>query len=68
MVQHIREKTCVKLTMLEKDKFKRKGHEQAWDTTKSIAIYWKHLDDHDTKLANRGIFTSEQEKGVAQQQ
>ena len=64
MIRYIREKTRVKLTMLEKDKFKHKGHEQAWDTIKSITIYWKHLDDHDTKLANRGISTSKQEKVV----
>ncbi len=64
MIQHIRDKISVKLTMLEKDRFKRKGHQHPWDTTKSIAIYWKHLKDHDIKLANRSITISEQEKVV----
>ena len=65
MIQHLREKTCVKMTMLEKDRFKRKGYEKEWDMTKNIAIYWKHLDDHFDKCQNRGITTSEHEKVVA---
>ena len=35
MIKHLRDKTCIKMTMLEKDKFKRQGYEQAWDVTKS---------------------------------
>ena len=65
MIKHLRDKTCVKMTTLEKDRFKRQGYEAEWDVTKNIAVYWKLLDDHTIHLKNRKIKTSDEEKVTA---
>ena len=65
MFTHLRDKTCTKMTMLEKDRFKRQGYEAEWDTTKNIALYWKALDNHTIRLKSRSIATSNSEKVTA---
>ena len=65
MIKHLRDKTCIKMTTLEKDRFKRQGYEAQWDVTKNIELYWKALDQHTIRLASRGITTSEDEKVTA---
>ncbi len=37
MISHLRDKTCTKMTMLEKDKFKREGYEKA-GTPRKISL------------------------------
>ena len=65
MIKHLRDKTCIKMTTLEKDRFKRQGYEAQWDVTKNIVLYWKALDQHTIRLASRGITTSDDEKVTA---
>ena len=65
MIKHLRDKTCVKMTTLEKDRFKRQGYEAEWDTTKNIALYWKALDNHTIRLKSQSIATSNSEKVTA---
>ena len=62
MMQHIRKKTCIKMTTLEKANFKVNGHNTPWDTTSDINIYWKYLDELTTKIEARNIATSGNEK------
>ena len=65
MIEHLRTKTCIKMTTLEKDIFKTEGYKRPWDTTQSIVVYFKSLDDLSAKLANRDIPTSDEEKANA---
>ena len=45
MMKHLRGKSCVKMTTMEKDTFKRSKYLTKWDTTECITNYWKHLDE-----------------------
>ena len=65
MMKYLREKFCVKMTTMEKDTFKRSKYLTKWDTTECITNYWKHLDKLATKLGERNIATSEEEKVMA---
>ena len=62
MMKHLRDKSCVKMTTMEKDTFKRSKYLTKWDTTEFITDYWKHLDELTTKLGERNIATSEEKK------
>ena len=61
MMQHIHNKRCIKMTLLDKAN-KKNGHNNPWDTTTDINIYWKYLDDLTKKLEARDIATSSNEK------
>ena len=65
MMEHLRKKTCIKMTTLEKDRYKTSGYSAQWDTTRNIALYWKSLDEHTVRLKARNIATSEAEKVTA---
>ena len=53
------------MTTMEKDTFKRSKYLTKWDTTECITDYWKHLDELTTKLGERNIATSDEEKVMA---
>ena len=65
MIKHLRDKTCIRMTTSEKDRFKRDGYAKPWDVTKNITSYFKNLDDLTIKLNSRNIATSEEEKIMA---
>ena len=65
IMKHLRDKSCVKMTTMEKDTFKRSKYLTKWDTTECITNYWKHLDELTTKLEERNIATSDEEKVMA---
>ena len=65
MMKHLRYKSCVKITTMEKDTFKRSKYLTKWNTTECITNYWKHLDKMTTKLEERNIATSDEEKVMA---
>ena len=62
MIQYLRTKTCIKMTTLEKDNFKREGYSRQWDVTKSITHFFKSLDNLTIRLESRNIATSAEEK------
>ena len=53
MMKQLRDKSCVKMTTMEKDKFKRSKYITKWDKTECITNYLKHLDKLTTKLEER---------------
>ena len=50
---------------MEKDTFKQSKYLTKWDTTEFITDYWKHIDRLTTKLGERNIAMSEEEKVMA---
>ena len=62
MMQHIRDRTCIKLATLDKANFKKNGHNTPWYATSDINIYWKYLYDLAKNLKARDISTSGNEK------
>jgi hypothetical protein len=61
MILHLREKTAIKMTTLQKFEYKAKGYGKQWDPTTSITAYFTGLDKFRTSLANQGIATSVEE-------
>ena len=57
MIHHIRNKTCIKMTTLDKAN-KKNRHNTPWDTNSNINIYWNYLDDLTKKVKARDIATS----------
>ena len=55
MMKHLRDKSCVKMTTMEKDTFKQSKYLTKWETTECITNYWKHIDKLTTKLEERNI-------------
>ena len=62
MIQHSRNKTCIKMTTLDKANFKKNWYNTLWDMTTDINIYWKYLDDLAMKIDARDIATSDDER------
>ena len=65
MLAHLREKTAIKMTMREKNDFKRDGYSQQWDTNSHITTYFTSLDNFHKKLTARSITTSNDKKVLA---
>ena len=65
MIEHLRKKSCIKMTMLEKHIYRQQGYEQPWDTTQNIAVYFQYLETFTDKLQKRGISTTEEDMVVA---
>ncbi len=65
MILHLREKTAIKMTTLQKFKYKAEGYGKQWDPTTSITAYFTALDKFQTSLADRGISTSIDEMTMA---
>ena len=57
MMQHIRDKTFIKMTTLEKSNLKKNWHNTQWNTTSDININWKYLDNLTKNLEARDILT-----------
>ncbi len=65
MIKHLREKTAIKMTTLQKYNYKTEGYKKSWDPTMSITAYFTGLDKFQISLADRGISTSIEEKAMA---
>ena len=65
MLDHLRQKTAIKMTTAQKYEYKTHGYNTPWDPTTSIRAYFTTLDRFQILLADRGISTSEAEKTMA---
>jgi hypothetical protein len=65
MIKHLREKTAIKMTTLQKYDCKTEGYKKPWDPTMSITAYFIGLDKFQISLADRGISTSVEERAMA---
>jgi hypothetical protein len=65
MILHLREKTAIKMTMLQKYEYKTEGYKMPWDPTTSITAYFTGLEKFKNSLANCGIATSIEEMMMA---
>ncbi len=65
MILHLREKTAIKMTMLQKYEYKTEGYKTPWDPTTSITAYFIVLKKFKNSLADRGIATSVKEMSMA---
>ena len=65
MLDHLRQKTAIKMTTAQKYEYKTNGYNAPWDPTTSITAYFTALDRFQISLGNRGISTSDAEKTMA---
>jgi hypothetical protein len=65
MILHLQEKTAIKMTTLQKYKYKTEGYKTPWDPTTSITAYFTGLEKFKNSLANCGIVTSIKEMTMA---
>jgi hypothetical protein len=65
MLDHLRQKTPIKMTMAQKHVYKTNGYNTPWDPTTSITAYFTNLDRFQISLGDRGIKTSDEEKAMA---
>jgi hypothetical protein len=62
MIDHIRRKTAIKITTVQKHEYKATGYNNLWDPAKSITAYFTQLDRFQVPLGIHGIVTSDAEK------
>jgi hypothetical protein len=65
MIKHLRKKTSIRMTTLQKYDYKTEGYKKPWDPMMSITAYFTGLDKFQISLADRGISTSVEEKAMA---
>jgi hypothetical protein len=65
MIDHLRLKTAIKMTMAQKHEYRTTGYNNLWDSTTSITAYFTQLDRFQVSLGNHGIATSKEEKTMA---
>ena len=65
MIDHLCLKTAIKMTTVQKHKYRTTGYNNPWDPTTSITAYFTQLDRFQVSLGDRGIATSEDEKTMA---
>ncbi len=65
MIDHLCQKTAIKMTTAQKHKYKATGYNNPWDPTTSITAYFMQLDRFQVSLGNCGIATSDAEKTMA---
>jgi hypothetical protein len=65
MIQHLCEKTAIKMTTSQKFEYKAERYGKQWDLSTSITAYFTGLDKFRTSLADRGIATSIKEMTMA---
>ena len=65
MLDHLRQKTAIRMTTAQKYEYKSTGYNTPWDPTTSITAYFTSLDRFQISLMDRGISTSEAEKTMA---
>jgi hypothetical protein len=64
IIDHLSQKTAIKMTTAQKHEYKATGYNNPWETT-SITAYFMQLDRFQVSLGNRGIATSDAEKTMA---
>jgi hypothetical protein len=62
MINHLRLKTAIKMTTVQKHKYKTTGYKIPWDPTTSITGYFTQLNWFQVSLGNCGIATCNTEK------
>ncbi len=65
MILHLREKTAIKMMMLQQYEYKTEGYKTPWDPTTSITAYFTGLKKFKNSLANCGIAMTVQEMTMA---
>ncbi len=65
MLDHLHQKTAIRMTTTLKYEYKNAGFNAPWDPTTSITAYFTSLDRFQISLGNRGIVTSDAEKTMA---
>ena len=65
MIDHLRLKTVIKITTVQKHEYRTTGYNNPWDPTTSFTAYFTQLDRFQVALGDRGIATSEEEKTMA---
>ncbi len=62
MLDHLRQKTAIRMTTVQKYEYKNAGFNAPWDPTTSITAYFTSLDRFQISLRDRGIATSDAKK------
>jgi hypothetical protein len=62
MINHLRQKTAIKMTTVQKHEYKATGYNNPGNPTISITAYFTQLNRFQVSLGNRGITTSDAEK------
>jgi hypothetical protein len=65
MLDHLRQKTAIRMTTAQKYEYKNAGFNAPWDLTTSITAYFTSLDHFQIFLGDRGIVTSDAKKTTA---
>ncbi len=65
MIDHLRTKTAIRMTMAQKHEYRTIGYNTPWDPSTSITVYFTHLNCFQISLVDRGIATSKEEKVMA---
>jgi hypothetical protein len=65
MIDHLRQKTAIKMTTVQKHEYKATGYKGPWDPTTSITAYFTQLNRFQVLLSNCRIATSDTEKTMA---
>jgi hypothetical protein len=65
MINHLCQKTAIKMMTAQKHEYKATGYNNPWDPTTSITAYFTQLDRFQVSFGNRGIATSDAEKTMA---
>jgi hypothetical protein len=65
MINHLRQKTAIKMTTAQKHKYKATRYNNPWDPTTSITAYFTQLNRFQVSIGDRGIATSDAEKTMA---
>jgi hypothetical protein len=64
-IDHLCQKTAIKMPTAQKHEYKATGNNNPWDPTTSITVYFTQLDRFQVSLGNHGIATSDAEKTMA---
>jgi hypothetical protein len=65
MLDHLRQKTAIRMTTAQKYEYKNAGFNAPWDPTTSITAYFTSLDHFQISLGDHGIATSNAKKTMA---
>jgi hypothetical protein len=65
MIDHLRQKTAIKMMIVQKYKCKATGYNNPWDQTTSITAYFNQLYWFQVSLGNCSIAKSDAEKTMA---
>jgi hypothetical protein len=62
VINHLHQKTAIKMTTAQKHEYKATGYNNPWDPTTSTTAYFTQLDQFQVSLSDLGIATSNAEK------